>query len=142
MDPMSIIISEGIYNGNMPAGRPTNRVRTAFGERARAAREAIGLSQIDAARKVGISQSNYAYWERRPVALRPEQVEQLATILQVSTDYLFGHAPPTTRRSGSTGKIKITLDAVARLPRRQQQKILDVVNAFVAQYANEQRQIA
>jgi hypothetical protein len=35
-------------------------------------------------------QKAYAAWERRPVALRPEQIEQLTDILGISPNYLFG----------------------------------------------------
>jgi hypothetical protein len=34
----------------------------------------------------------YAVWERRPVALRPEQIQQVTEIIVVSPNYLFGKA--------------------------------------------------
>ena len=52
-------------------GRPSKRPRTAFGERLFAARTAAGLSQVEVAQKLGITQTAYALWERRPMALAP-----------------------------------------------------------------------
>jgi transcriptional regulator with XRE-family HTH domain len=79
-------------------GRPTSRKRTAFGERLVAAREEAGLSQRELADKLGVTQRSLSWWERQPVALRPEQLAQLAAALGVTTDYLLG-AETSKRRS-------------------------------------------
>ncbi|MEJ7712995.1 MAG: hypothetical protein WKF84_24920 [Pyrinomonadaceae bacterium] len=39
-----------------------------------------------------------------------------------------------SQRGGPTGKVQKVFDDVARLPRRQQEKIAEFVSAFVAQY--------
>ncbi|MBK6590037.1 MAG: helix-turn-helix transcriptional regulator [Acidobacteria bacterium] len=51
---------------------------------------AAGLSQQQLADKLGLSQRAYAYWERHPVALRPDQLEQLAAVLNISVSDLMG----------------------------------------------------
>ncbi len=86
-------------------GRPTNRKRTKFGERIVSAREAAGLSQKDLADKLGISQRSSSWWERQNVALKPEQLADLAEALGVSADYLLGKDPK--RNGGSALPVRL-----------------------------------
>lgn len=74
----------------MKTGRPAKYPRTPFGERLHTARLAAGLSQAQVAKKLGLTQTAYAFWERHTVALRPEQIEQVTEILEISPNYLFG----------------------------------------------------
>lgn len=116
----------------MNTGRPASQPRTPFGERLHAAREARGLSQAQVAEHLGMSQNAYACWERKPVALRPDQVEQLAKILGVSIDVLFIANGGPNRKGGPTGKARRVFDEVSRLPRKRQQRILSVVEDMLA----------
>ncbi|MEK7996667.1 MAG: helix-turn-helix transcriptional regulator [Planctomycetota bacterium] len=119
----------------MKTGRPSKYPRTPFGERLYVARELLGLSQAQVADKMGVTQTAYAVWERHPVALRPDQIEKLTKILNVSIDELFGKEKNGRRTGGPVGKARQVFEAVSRLPRRQQEKIVDVVESFVAQHA-------
>jgi transcriptional regulator with XRE-family HTH domain len=116
----------------MQTGRPSTRPRSEFGARLHAAREAAGLTQTQVAEQLGITQTAYALWERRDMALRPDQIEAAAKILNVSVDHLFGIDPPKPS-GGPVGKVRQTFEEVSRLPRRQQQHILKVVTALLAQ---------
>ncbi len=116
-------------------GRPTNRQRTPFGERLVAAREAAGLSQRELADKLGITQRALCWWEREPVALKPEQLSALTAALGVSADMLLGRDGGQKRSGGPSGKARRAFEAVARLPRHHQQKIVEVVEALVAQHS-------
>ena len=120
------------YDGGMNTGRPASQPRTPFGERLHAAREARGLSQAQVAEQLGMSQNAYACWERKPVALRPDQVEQLAKILGVSVEALFNGDGGPDRKGGPTGKARRVFDEVSRLPRKRQQRILGVVEDMLA----------
>ena len=120
------------YDGGMNTGRPASQPRTPFGERLHAAREARGLSQAQVADQLGMSQNAYACWERKPVALRPDQVEQLAKILGVSVDALFNEDGGLDRKGGPIGKARRVFDEVSRLPRKRQQRILGVVEDMLA----------
>ena len=97
-----------------------------------AAREALGLTQAQVARQLGISQTAYALWERRDMALRPDQIHSIAKILRVTVDHLFGIEPPKPSPAPA-GKVRQTFEEVSKLPRRQQQHILKVVSALVSQ---------
>jgi transcriptional regulator with XRE-family HTH domain len=92
-----------------------------------------GLTQEQLAAKLGITQRVLSHWERAPVALRADQLMALANALHVSADFLLGREPTTPRTSGPAGKARRVFEQVSQLPRHQQQKILEVVEAFVAQ---------
>lgn len=137
MQVFSINIFSDPYNDDgMQRGRPSQRPRCPFGERLCAARTALGFSQAHVAEKPGITQTAYADWERYPVALRPDQVEKLIGILKVSVEQLYGNGQEK-RQGGPVGKARRVFEAVSRLPKRQQQKIVEVVEAFVDQKAIE-----
>lgn len=123
------------YDCAMQTGRPSKEPRTKFGQRLHAAREAAGLSQAQVAERLGVTQKAYAVWERYPVALRPEQIEKVASILNVTVEFLFSQTAKQ-RGSGPTGKARRVFEAVSKLPRKQQRKIVDVVETFVAGHQN------
>lgn len=125
------------YDDLMPSGRPSKHQRPPLGERIAALRESAGLSQQQLADKLGVNQQMVAYWERRATTLRPDQLPALADALKVSVDQLIGRAAPKARGSGPAGKVRQVFESVAQLPRRQQQKIADVVSALVAQAKDE-----
>ncbi len=131
------------YDACMQTGRPSKLPRTPFGERLHQAREALGLSQTQVADKLGITQTAYAFWERRPVALRPDQIEQIAQILKIPIDVLFGHSIPKSRGAGPVGKARQVFDEVSKLPRHQQQRIVGVVSDMLsAQRSNTRSKAA
>ena len=99
-------------------------------------REAAGLSQQQVADRLGMKHSAYAWWERHPVALRPDQIGKLTEILNVSVDELFSKEEKNGRRGGGpVGKARRLFEAVSKLPRSQQQHVLTVVEAFVEKKA-------
>lgn len=118
----------------MQTGRPSKRPRPAFGARLHALREAAGLSQQQVADRLGMTQAAYAWWERNPVALRPEQLQKLANALGISVEELVGTTGTKKRGSGPVGKMRQVFEAASKLPRSQQQQITAVVEAFLAKH--------
>jgi len=111
----------------MRTGRPASTERTGFGERVRAAREAAGLTQQQVAERLGITQPSYALWERHAVALKPDQIANLAKILSVRVEEIVNPATPQSRRGGPVGKARRMFEEVNKLPRDRQQHVLRVV---------------
>ena len=109
-----------------------NLVVRYFGERLFAARQQMGLSQIELAEKLGITQSTYAGWERRTTALKPHYISSLAAFLNVPVDYLLGHQDSVQRKGGPVGKARRVFEEVSRLPRHQQKRILGIVEDLLA----------
>jgi transcriptional regulator with XRE-family HTH domain len=136
------------YAGNMQAiltaselscpgmGRPAQRERPAYGQHLAALREAAGLTQQQLAAKLGVPQSNIAFWERWDKPPRGDVLPTLADALGVSVDALLGVAPPKPKRQPAKGKLQQVFESASKLPRRQQQKIAEVVEALVAQHTN------
>ena len=91
------------------------------------------MSQQQVAERLGLSQRAYAYWERNTVSLRPDQILTLAEVLGVSVEDLLA-APVKKTRKGS-GRLGRVFDEASKLPRRQQQKIIDIVEPFIREQA-------
>lgn len=133
MQAVSPLADNDPYNAAMQTGRPAKSKRSEFGARLHAAREAKGLSQAQVADKLGIAQQSYAAWERRDVALRADQLQQLADVLGVGADQLLGQAPKPARAAGPVGRLRQVFESASKLPRHQQAKVAEFVEAFVAQ---------
>ena len=135
-----IVISEGFSEGmgyypRMHAGgRPSKRPRSAIGRRLAAARERAGLSQSDLAAKLGTTQTTIAYWERKATTFRSDILVQLTTILDVSADDILGTKPSRPFTAKPVGRARQLFDAVSKLPRRQQDKICDILQPFIKEH--------
>ena len=96
-------------------------------------RIAAGLSVRELARQIDQQPSNVSYWETTGKTPRSEVLVDMAKALGVSVEELLGEVPARKGQSNSAGKLGRAFESVSKLPRRQQQKILDVVEALVAQ---------
>lgn len=67
-----------------------------FSERLKNLRKEVGLTQVDVAGKLGISQQAYASWERGVKKPTQENLVKIAQILNVSVDYLVGNSEKRT----------------------------------------------
>jgi transcriptional regulator with XRE-family HTH domain len=106
------------------------------GLRLRALREAAGLSLRELARQIDEQPSNINYWETSGNPPRSNVLIPMAKALGVSVEELLGEAK--ARRSPSPGgKVRQVFEAVSKLPRRQQQKIVEVVEALVSQQSDK-----
>lgn len=66
-----------------------------FSERLKKLRKDTGLTQVDVASKLGISQQAYASWERGVKKPTQDNLIKIAQILNVSVDYLVGNSQET-----------------------------------------------
>lgn len=136
MQAIYAVSSNNPYSPGMPGGRPPKLERSPFGERLCAIRQQRGYSQTQLAEMIGVTQQAYAGWERSTVALRPQDIARLAEALKVSTDELLGLEAKPKRKSGPVGKAQQVFETVSKLPRHQQQKIVDVVQTLIAGQQN------
>lgn len=90
------------------------------------------------AAKVGVNHSNIAYWELSGTPPRGEVLPKLAAALGVSIDTLLGVTPPKPTRQAAKGRLQRVFENASKLPRRQQDKVAEFVEAFVAQHAVNQ----
>jgi transcriptional regulator with XRE-family HTH domain len=128
---------KGVYNLGMPGGRPTNKERTFLGSRIAGSRELAGLSQRELAERLGIGRNLIAQWERSAVTLKPDQLTALADTFGITVDELLGRSS-AKRAKGPAGRALKTFERVARLPRRQQERVLATVeDLLLAQQAKK-----
>jgi transcriptional regulator with XRE-family HTH domain len=133
---MSNNFKVAVYDQSMSKGRPTDSPRTDFGSRLVALREKRGLTQREIAERLDVSPRAYAFWERKPVALKAEQISALADIFEVSADALLGRNAPAVKRNGPKGKLESLFEAARDLPRGQREKITAILEPFVKEHAS------
>jgi transcriptional regulator with XRE-family HTH domain len=102
-------------------------------------RRAAGISQIDLARAIGETQQNVAYWEQSEYPPRADVIPKIAKALGVRIEQIIDPETASTAplRAGPVGRVGKAFHEVSRLPRRQQDKIIEIVEAFVAQYTRK-----
>jgi len=112
------------YDADMSkAVRPPLAVRIAT------LRKDAGLSQVELAKRISTSASNVAFWELTGTPPRGEILPALARELGISVDELLGVTPQ--KPAIAKGRLQEAFHAAAKLPRRQQQKIVEVVEALL-----------
>lgn len=92
-------------------------------------REAAGMSQRELARQIGERPSNVHFWEATGKIPRSDMLQPIATALGVTIDELLGLSKPKKKRPA--GRLGQLFEAAAKLPRRQQQKIVELLEPFV-----------
>ena len=104
------------------------------GSHLKALRENAGLSIRELARRIGEDHSNVRYWETIGHTPRSDVLIPMAKALGVTVEELLG-APKPKRVMGPGGRLGQVFDAASRLPRRQQEKVAEFVEAFVEKKA-------
>jgi len=108
----------------------TAAMSKAAGSILRSLREASGLSLRELARQIGEQPTNLSYWERTGNLPRADLILPIAQALGVSPEEILGEAKPK-RAAAPGGKVRTVFEQVQKLPRRQQDKIVEVVEALL-----------
>ena len=104
--------------------------------RLRQIREAAGMSLRELARQIDQQPTNVSYWERTGQLPRSDVLLPMAQALGVTVEELLGQ--PRPKRNGAPGgRLGQVFQEVGQLPRRQQDKIIEVVQALLAQHASQ-----
>ena len=115
--------------------RKLARPRPPQGARLAELRRAAGLSQAELGRLIGETQQNVAFWEQSDKPPRSDALPKMAKILGVTVEDILNVDGPTSRkRGGPVGKMQQLFEEGSKLPRRQQEKIVEVVTAMIEQY--------
>jgi transcriptional regulator with XRE-family HTH domain len=119
-------------------GRRLTKTRPKQGVRLAELRKAAGLSQYELARMVGVPQANIAFWERSEKPPRSDVLPKMADALGVRVEDLLNESAVTQKlragKSKPVGKVRQVFEEVSKLPRRQQDKVVEFVTAFVRHY--------
>ena len=98
----------------------------AFGNRVRAARERLGITQEDLAARVGMSPSHMSIVERGVKVPRMDTVVKLANELDVSADYLLQDSVAQSRNNQ-------LLSSIMDLPERER----EVLNPYLPRWRKD-----
>jgi transcriptional regulator with XRE-family HTH domain len=121
------------YNPGM--ARPTSKPRSKPAARLAALRKAAGLSQTQLAKAIDVSQETVAYWETSSVPPRSDVLPSMAKALGVRVEDILSDTPiNAVRLPGPVGEVQRTFEEVRKLPRKQQRKVIEMVQALVEQY--------
>ena len=121
------------YNSRM--ARPSSKPRPKQAARLAALRRTAGLSQTELASAINVSQQTVAYWETTAIPPRSDVLPRMAKALGVRVEDILGDGPiNAVRQPGPVGEVQRTFDEVRKLPRKQQRKIVETVQALVEQY--------
>lgn len=94
-------------------------------------REKAGMTVRDLAELLEVSHTNIVFWENSGTLPRSNVLLPMSKALGVSVEEILD-ARKTTNDALPGGKLGQVVKALMRLPRRKQQKILDVVDAMLA----------
>lgn len=120
--------------------RKSTKTRPQQGRKLAELRKEAGLSQYELARYVGVPQANIAFWERSEKPPRSDVLPKMAQVLGVTVeDLIVGDEKPLKKKAAKSngrpaGKVREVFDRVSRLPRRQQEHIVNWVSAYVSHY--------
>lgn len=89
------------------------------------------LTQEELGRIVGVPQGVIAFWESSSKPPRSEVLVKMAAALGVTVETLLDAQASPARRGGPVGKVRKLFEEVSKLPRTQQEKVVEFVSAFV-----------
>jgi transcriptional regulator with XRE-family HTH domain len=111
----------------------------AIGARVAQLRKERGITQVEVASLLGVSQPVVSAYERGAVPLRAEQLAALAVRLRVSADVLLGlkgaAAPAAVAPSTADARLARRLRDARTLPRRDKEALLRTLDAFLGRAA-------
>jgi transcriptional regulator with XRE-family HTH domain len=116
---MQALVSLGSYASIMATKSNLRRLR-----------ETAGLSVRELAKQIGESHTNVSYWERSGQIPRSDVLAPMAKVLGVTVHDLLGEPKPG-RAVTPGGKLGQVFGQVAKLPRRQQQKVIEMAEGFL-----------
>lgn len=92
-----------------------------------------GITQIELAQKLGVTQSVVSDYERDALRLNSELIMQLIGILNISADELLGVAKaPASTTPIKNRRLYRQLQSIDKLPKRDQQALLRTIDAFLS----------
>jgi transcriptional regulator with XRE-family HTH domain len=124
------------YDSNM--ARKLTKARPAQGTRLVELRRSAGITQAELAELIGEKQQNVAYWEQSDKPPRSDVLPRLADALGVGVEVLLNvDRVVPKRRGGPVGNVRRVFEEVSQLPRREQNKVVEFVSAFVRQHRSQ-----
>lgn len=90
-----------------------------------------GLTQVELAQRLGVAQPVVSDYERGELRLHGELIVKLSDILGVSSEELLGLKKAPSNGALKNRRLLRRLQAIERLPRRDQQALLRTIDRFL-----------
>ena len=123
-DQFKCFLNNAVYYLDMPESKEG-------GSHLRRLREDSGLALREAARRLGIGHTKLHHWEKTGRVADPETILRLAALYHVSVEELLGQSRPRPEVAPNSRLARL-LSEVSRLPRKRQQRIVEVVEDMLA----------
>ena len=104
-----------------------------LGGRVALLRKELGLTQVQLAETLGISQQMVASYEVGRRRIPVSMLSQLSHALKVQTDALLGSETKAKAKRGPAPKWQQQIEAIAQLPKAQQRFVSQVLDTVLAQ---------
>lgn len=104
----------------------------ALGARISAARKDSGITQVQLAQTMGVSQQTVASWEVGRRGVPVSNLPLLARTLGLSVEMLLGEKAAPTKR-GPTPKMQQQIERLSRLPQAKQRVVMEMLEGFLNQ---------
>lgn len=105
-----------------------------FGARLARLRKARGLTQVELAERLGVSQPVLSYYEKQSRRVPPALLVRLAEILDVPLDELLGRTSTPAAPVTGRGRLWRHLREIQQLPVADRKAILRVIDGMLARY--------
>ncbi|OGQ81465.1 MAG: hypothetical protein A2289_26255 [Deltaproteobacteria bacterium RIFOXYA12_FULL_58_15] len=102
-----------------------------LGQRLARLRKWRGVTQVELAETIGVSQSNVSDYERDVCRPNSDMVLKIAQRLELSTDELLGHLAKGADKPIISRKLLKRVVEIEKLPRRDQDALLRTIDAFL-----------
>jgi transcriptional regulator with XRE-family HTH domain len=130
---MNQFLQNPCYTSDLMAGRPSLTPSSKCGAHLASLRKASGLSQVQLAEAVGIPQRSVSFYERQATSLPSHLLPKLAEALDVSVEVILGipESESEKNRRGPKSELEKRFEKIRKLPRKEQQLVVDVLDRFV-----------
>lgn len=130
--PRPILAETARTIGAMPNRDPNPSLTAQVGARLAARRKERGLTQIELAQKLGVTQAVLSKYERGEVRLTAQTLIRLSENLSISIDELLGRKGKTQVQAVVPGKRLLRrLSKFEALPKRKQEALLQTIDAVL-----------
>jgi transcriptional regulator with XRE-family HTH domain len=93
-------------------------------------RKAEGLTQVQIAQKLGITQSSYAHYESGFRKISLAMIPKIAQTLGISEEELLGLEPQKGKR-GPSSALERRVEAIQALPKKEQRYIIETIDRLL-----------
>ena len=106
-------------------------IRTHTGQKIYEARKAEGLTQVELAQKLGVSQQLITFWENTGKAPTAEMIIKISQTLNLSADDLLGLTEKKAEHPEYSFRLEKRFNSINQLSRRKQERILSVIDTLL-----------